>query len=261
MVTRACWSTWRARPIRSAGRGLGTGSRPALAVMAQADSVTAIAEWTGDVPAEALQALGARRDRWGRLVPAVAVHIPVGAAETARVGAFRHVRRLAHRASPRGPDQRAVAGDRAGRQDRSPGTPTSGLRPSTCCSATLRSGWRGVSAPASPRERGRRPAPAGPSRCPPTRADRAVGKELALGGTRFVGQEVVASAVGRGWDVTTFNRGISGPDTARVRALRGDRTSSDDVAGLTGAGPWDAVVDTPVTCRARCSRSAGAWSL
>jgi len=32
---------------------------------------------------------------------------------------------------------------------------------------TLRSGWRGVSAPASPRERGRRPAPAGPSRCPP----------------------------------------------------------------------------------------------
>ena len=26
--------------------------------MAQADSVTAIAEWTGDVPAEALQALG-----------------------------------------------------------------------------------------------------------------------------------------------------------------------------------------------------------
>src|SRR5258707_15358081 len=33
-----------------------------------------------------------------------------------------------------------------------------------------------VPAPASPRERGRRPAPAGPSRCPPTRADRAGGK-------------------------------------------------------------------------------------
>jgi len=39
------------------------------AVMAQADSVTAIAEWAGDVPAEVLQALGARRDRRGRLVP------------------------------------------------------------------------------------------------------------------------------------------------------------------------------------------------
>jgi predicted transposase YbfD/YdcC len=39
------------------------------AVMAGADSVTAIAEWAGDVPAEVLQALGARRDRRGRLVP------------------------------------------------------------------------------------------------------------------------------------------------------------------------------------------------
>jgi predicted transposase YbfD/YdcC len=39
------------------------------AVMAGADSVTAIAEWAGDVPAEALQVLGARRDRHGRLVP------------------------------------------------------------------------------------------------------------------------------------------------------------------------------------------------
>jgi predicted transposase YbfD/YdcC len=39
------------------------------AVMAGADSVTAIAEWAGDVPAEGLQALGARRDRRGRLIP------------------------------------------------------------------------------------------------------------------------------------------------------------------------------------------------
>lgn len=39
------------------------------AVMAQADSVTAIAEWAGDLPGEVLQALGARRDRRGRLVP------------------------------------------------------------------------------------------------------------------------------------------------------------------------------------------------
>ncbi len=37
------------------------------AVMAGADSVTAIAEWAGDVPPEVLQALGACRDRRGRL--------------------------------------------------------------------------------------------------------------------------------------------------------------------------------------------------
>jgi hypothetical protein len=39
------------------------------AVMAGADSVTAIAEWAGDLPAEALETLGARRDRHGRLIP------------------------------------------------------------------------------------------------------------------------------------------------------------------------------------------------
>ena len=39
------------------------------AVMAGADSVTAIAEWAGDLPAEVLEALGARCDRQGRLQP------------------------------------------------------------------------------------------------------------------------------------------------------------------------------------------------
>jgi 2'-hydroxyisoflavone reductase len=67
---------------------------------------------------------------------------------------------------------------------------------------------------------------------------------LVLGGTRFVGWAVVTAAVGRGWDVTTFNRGVSGGDAAGVRALRGDRTRMDDVARLVDAGPWDAVVDT-----------------
>ena len=37
------------------------------AVTAGADSVSAIAEWAGDVPGEVLEALGARRDRRGRL--------------------------------------------------------------------------------------------------------------------------------------------------------------------------------------------------
>jgi 2'-hydroxyisoflavone reductase len=67
---------------------------------------------------------------------------------------------------------------------------------------------------------------------------------LVLGGTRFIGWAVVAGAVGRGWQVTTFNRGMSGLDVAGVRALRGDRSSADDVARLVEAGPWDAVVDT-----------------
>ena len=67
---------------------------------------------------------------------------------------------------------------------------------------------------------------------------------LVLGGTRFVGWAVVTGAVGRGWEVTTFNRGLSGGDAAGVRALRGDRTWPDDVARLVDAGPWDAVVDT-----------------
>jgi 2'-hydroxyisoflavone reductase len=67
---------------------------------------------------------------------------------------------------------------------------------------------------------------------------------LVLGGSRFIGWAVAAAAVERGWDVTTFNRGMSGPDVAGVRVLRGDRTRGDDVERLAGSGPWDAVVDT-----------------
>jgi 2'-hydroxyisoflavone reductase len=59
-----------------------------------------------------------------------------------------------------------------------------------------------------------------------------------------VGWAVVAAAAGQGWEVTTFNRGLAGPDAPGVRALRGDRTSAEDVARLARAGPWDAVVDT-----------------
>jgi hypothetical protein len=41
----------------------------AAAVLAGADSVTAVSEWASDAPAEVLAALGAWRDRCGRLVP------------------------------------------------------------------------------------------------------------------------------------------------------------------------------------------------
>ncbi|MEW1654747.1 NAD-dependent epimerase/dehydratase family protein [Streptomyces sp. NPDC093707] len=67
---------------------------------------------------------------------------------------------------------------------------------------------------------------------------------LILGGTWFLGKEIVNSARRRGWEVTTFNRGRSGPDAAGVDAVHGDRTDAADLARLAAAGPWDAVVDT-----------------
>ncbi|MCX4470958.1 NAD-dependent epimerase/dehydratase family protein [Micromonospora sp. NBC_01655] len=67
---------------------------------------------------------------------------------------------------------------------------------------------------------------------------------LVLGGSWFVGRAVVAAALRAGWEVTTFNRGQSGPGLAGVRAIHGDRTRAGDVADLAAAGPWDAVVDT-----------------
>ncbi|KDA41274.1 NAD-dependent epimerase/dehydratase family protein [Frankia sp. BMG5.23] len=66
---------------------------------------------------------------------------------------------------------------------------------------------------------------------------------LILGGTWFVGRVLAEDAVGRGWAVTTFNRGRSGPDVAGVHPLRGDRTDVQDLERLAAAGPWDAVVD------------------
>ncbi|MGN9762190.1 SDR family oxidoreductase [Streptomyces sp. SD31] len=67
---------------------------------------------------------------------------------------------------------------------------------------------------------------------------------LVLGGTEFAGRAVVEAALGRGWDVTVFNRGRHEPP-AGVRLLRGDRTASDGLAALAEhTGEWDAVVDT-----------------
>ncbi|MFY1593435.1 NAD-dependent epimerase/dehydratase family protein [Micromonospora sp. WMMD737] len=67
---------------------------------------------------------------------------------------------------------------------------------------------------------------------------------LVLGGTWFVGHAIVSAAVEAGWEVTTFNRGTSDPFLEAVRPIRGDRSSSDDLAALAAAGPWDAAVDT-----------------
>ncbi|MGH8893287.1 MAG: NAD-dependent epimerase/dehydratase family protein [Actinomycetes bacterium] len=66
---------------------------------------------------------------------------------------------------------------------------------------------------------------------------------LIIGGTSFLGRATADEALRRGWDVTTFNRGVSGQDVDGVEALRGDRTSADDLARLAGR-PFDVVVDT-----------------
>ena len=68
-------------------------------------------------------------------------------------------------------------------------------------------------------------------------------KLLVLGGTAFLGRHVVAEALTRGYHVTTFNRGQSGPDADGVEALHGDRTSRGDLEQLR-SHTFDAVVDT-----------------
>ncbi|MFF9620660.1 SDR family oxidoreductase [Streptomyces griseosporeus] len=67
---------------------------------------------------------------------------------------------------------------------------------------------------------------------------------LVLGGTNFVGRSVVEAALGRGWEVTVFNRGRLAAPPPGVRALTGDRTAPGGLAALEGEETWDAVVDT-----------------
>lgn len=66
---------------------------------------------------------------------------------------------------------------------------------------------------------------------------------LVLGGSGFVGRVVAADAVARGWDVTTFNRGLRGGAVAGAEALTGDRLDPASLAVLDGRD-WDVVVDT-----------------
>jgi 2'-hydroxyisoflavone reductase len=68
-------------------------------------------------------------------------------------------------------------------------------------------------------------------------------KLLVIGGSVFLGQAFVREALDRGWQVTTFNRGLSDRDEPGVEAVHGDREQPDDLARLVASGPWDAVVD------------------
>jgi 2'-hydroxyisoflavone reductase len=66
-------------------------------------------------------------------------------------------------------------------------------------------------------------------------------KILVLGGTRFVGRAVVASALARGHQVTLFNRGLTNPNLfPDTEVVTGDRTVSLEPLG---GRHFDAVVD------------------
>lgn len=67
---------------------------------------------------------------------------------------------------------------------------------------------------------------------------------LILGGSWFLGATIAEQAVARGFEVSTFRRGHTGADIAGTVPIRGDRTSSADLARLASSGTWDLVVDT-----------------
>lgn len=69
-------------------------------------------------------------------------------------------------------------------------------------------------------------------------------KLLVLGGTHHVGRAVVETALERGDEVTTLNRGLSRPPAPGVRTLTADRTDTRAVAAALGDQEWDAVIDT-----------------
>jgi 2'-hydroxyisoflavone reductase len=88
-------------------------------------------------------------------------------------------------------------------------------------------------------------------------------KLLILGGTMFLGRHLVEAALGRGHEVTLFNRGQHHPELfPEVEKLRGDRDG--DLRALEG-GRWDAVIDTcgyvPRLVRASAELLSGAVGL
>jgi 2'-hydroxyisoflavone reductase len=67
-------------------------------------------------------------------------------------------------------------------------------------------------------------------------------KLLLLGGPRFLGRALADAALGRGHELTFFNRGRTRPELyPEVERLQGDR--SGDLSALAGRR-WDAVLDT-----------------
>lgn len=86
-------------------------------------------------------------------------------------------------------------------------------------------------------------AMAGPQQESDRKARPESGKLLMLGGTRFLGPEIVREALASGWQVTLFNRGKSNPDLFKDLDLRvGDRNTGD--YSELAKGEWDLVIDT-----------------
>lgn len=72
-------------------------------------------------------------------------------------------------------------------------------------------------------------------------------KILILGGTSFLGPQLVERALARGHAVTLFNRGKTRPELfPDVEKLRGDRDpkAADGLKALEGDRAWDVVIDT-----------------
>ncbi|MFI6292085.1 NAD-dependent epimerase/dehydratase family protein [Nonomuraea sp. NPDC050790] len=67
---------------------------------------------------------------------------------------------------------------------------------------------------------------------------------LVIGGSAFLGRAIVQEALGRGHEVTTFNRGRTGPDLPGVEAVHGDREVTADLERLVDGRTWDLVVDS-----------------
>ena len=83
-------------------------------------------------------------------------------------------------------------------------------------------------------------------------------KLLLLGGPKFLGRALIESALARGHEITTFNRGTTNPDLfPEIEKLHGDR--KDNLDPLHGR-KWDVVVDTcgyfPKHVRASAQRLA-----
>jgi hypothetical protein len=78
-------------------------------------------------------------------------------------------------------------------------------------------------------------------------------KILILGGTAFLGPELVETAQARGHALTLFNRGKTRPNLfPDVEKLRGDRdpNKGEGLKALEGDRTWDAVIDTSGDYRA-----------
>ncbi|MFI9848164.1 NAD-dependent epimerase/dehydratase family protein [Nonomuraea sp. NPDC051941] len=69
-------------------------------------------------------------------------------------------------------------------------------------------------------------------------------KLLVLGGTHHVGRAVVETALERGDEVTTLNRGLSRVPAPGIRALVADRRDTEAVQAALGRQEWHAVIDT-----------------